>query len=110
MNEMKKNNKPSVPTLPVSGYEAVKRLARERAKWLPIVEACLEENKRTGGDFAGAWVLEEAKKRGVQWFPNLRILVSYGILQVKDRSRSGRRAYYIMPDPEGVQRALQEMS
>jgi len=104
MTEMKKNNKPS------SGYDAVKRLARERTKWLPIVEACLEEEKRTNGDFAGTWVLEAAKKRGIQWFPNLRVLVSYGILQVKDRSRGGRRAYYTMLDPEGVQKALQEIN
>ncbi len=103
MTEIKKNNKPS------SGYYAVKRLARERTNWLPIVEACLEEEKRTNGDFAGAWVLETAKKRGIQWFPNLRVLVSYGILQVKDRSRGGRRAYYKVLDPEGVQKALQEI-
>lgn len=92
-----------------SGYNAVKRLAREHSGWLPIVEACLEEAKITRGEFAGAWVLKQAKKKGINWFPNLRLLVGYGILKHEDTTRGGRRAYYIIPDPEGVARALQEI-
>jgi len=91
------------------GYLAVHRLAREHPEWIPIVRACLREAKRVKGDFAGAWVLEEAKKEGVRWFPNLRILVSYGILQRTYVTRAGRRAYYVMPDISGVERALSEL-
>lgn len=94
----------------ISGYNAVKRLAREHPKWLPIVEACLEEAKTTKGEFAGAWVLSQAKKKGINWFPNLRLFVSYGILKHEDTTRSGRRAYYTMPDIGGVQKALQEIN
>lgn len=91
-----------------NGYIGVKRLTREKPDWLPILDACLEEAKAVNGDFAGAWVLQKAKTKGIKWFPNLRILVSYGILQRTDVSRGGRRAYYLMPDIEGVEKALKE--
>jgi hypothetical protein len=39
--------------------------------------------------------------------PNLRLLVSYGLLEkVGDTTMSGRRAYYRMPDRQGVEDAL----
>ncbi len=110
------------------GYNAVKRLARERPNWLPVVEVCLEEARYAKGHFAGAWVLKRADDRGITlfpssglwasygiskparaWFPNLRLLVSYGILKHEDTTRGGRRAYYTMPDPDGVERALREL-
>ena len=94
----------------LSGYTAVKRLAREHPNWILIVESCLEEAKHIKGEFAGTWVLERAKRKGINWFPNLRLLVSYGILKHEDTSRGGRRAYYTMPDPNGVERALRELS
>ena len=93
-----------------SGYNAVKRLARERPDWLPMVRACLEEVGETRGEFAGAWVLARAKRQGIGWFPNLRLLVGYGVLKHEDTARGGRRAYYSMPDPAGVERALQELA
>lgn len=93
-----------------SGYSAVRRLARERPDWLPIVEACLEEARETKGEFAGAWVLETARRKGIEWFPNLRLLVGYGILKHEDTTRGGRRAYYTMPDPQGIERGLQELA
>ncbi len=65
---------------------------------------------RTKGEFAGAWALNEAKKSGVEWFPNLRPLVSYGILRRTDVARGGRRAYYLMEDIEGVRSALLEVA
>jgi len=92
----------------LSGYNAVKRLARERPDWLQIVAACLQEAKETKGEFAGAWVLAKANKMGIRWFPNLRLLVGYGILKHEDTTRGGRRAYYTMPDAEGVEKALKE--
>lgn len=96
------------------GYVGVKRLARERPDWLPIVKVCLEMAQSVSGDFAGAWVLNKAKEMGIKWrekdwFPNLRVLVSYSILQRTGISRGGRRAYYLMPDIEGVRKALIEL-
>lgn len=87
------------------GYAGVKRLAEERKDWLPLVKASLECAKEYK-EFAGSWVLSKAK---VKWVPGLRSLATYGILKRIDTSRGGRRAYYIMPDPEGVEKALREL-
>ena len=94
----------------LSGYNAVRRFLREHPEkhWAEILRACLIEAERCHGEFAGAWVLQEAKKQGIDWFPNLKPLVSYGVLTRTGGSRGGRRAYYVMPDPEGVKSALQE--
>ncbi len=94
----------------VTGYTATKRLAREHPGWLPIVESCLEESKHVNGEFAGKWVLERAKERGINWFPNLRLLVSYGILKHEDTTRNGRRAYYTITDMDGIEKALFELA
>lgn len=92
-----------------SGYKGVMRIAYEKPEWLGVVQSALETARATKGDFAGAWVLNRAKEKGINWFPNLRILVTYGILQKIDVSRGGRRAYYSMPDPEGVEQAIKEI-
>lgn len=93
----------------LTGYNAAKRFLREHTNWAPIVRACVTEAERCHGEFAGAWVLQEARKQGIDWFPNLKPLVSYGVLTRTGGSRGGRRAYYVMPDPEGVKTALQEL-
>ena len=102
----------------LSGYNAVKILARERPDWLPVVGASLKCAKEYQ-QFAGKWVLEELNKSGwlglrsgnrsVKWLPGLRTLVTYGILKHEGSARGGRRAYYSMPDPEGVGEALREL-
>jgi hypothetical protein len=92
--------------------QAVRRLALEHPEWLPVLEAAaavagnVEEH---GGEFAGAWVVDELARRGTpRWIPNLRILVSYGLLEKSGPStRGGRRAYYRMPDRAGVVRAIE---
>ena len=93
----------------INGYKGVLRLAYENPKWIPIVQATLKTAQATQGDFAGAWVLIQAKERGVNWFPNLRILVAYEILKKEGTARAGRRAYYTMPDIKGVEKALKEL-
>ena len=97
-------------TLVVDGYEAVMRLAQERPDWLPAVRAALAEADRVlGSDFAGAWVLRELQRQHAvrTWYPNLRLLVGYGIVEKSGESvRQKQRAYYRMPDPAGVRRAL----
>ena len=91
-----------------SCYVPTKTFLSDHPEWFPVVRACLSEAKRCRGDFAGSWVLHEALKAGVDWFPNLRPLVSAGILQRTDVTRGGRRAYYLMRDPNGVEEALKE--
>lgn len=91
--------------------EAIRRLAVENPDWMLVLDAALavaERSQAHGGEFAGAWVLAEVQARGGPgWFPNLRILVSYGLLEKSGAStRGGRRAYYRMPDREGVAQAL----
>jgi hypothetical protein len=90
------------------GYIATRRFLRDYPKWFPVVKACVVEAERTEGEFAGAWVLQEAQRSGIKWFPNLRPLVSYKILRRTGVARGGRRAYYIMPDIEGVKAGLKE--
>jgi hypothetical protein len=93
-----------------NGYSAVKRFLGDHCgkDWLVIMRACVTLAERTRGEFAGAWVLTEANKLGVKWFANLRPLATSGVLQKTGGSRGGRRAYYVMPDIEGVKRALRE--
>ena len=97
------------------GYLATKRLAVEKPKWISILKCVVElikefETKGIGKEICGKWVLDKAKEKGIaDWFPGLRTLVSYGILQKTASSRGGRRAYYIMPDIEGVEKALKEL-
>jgi len=93
----------------VSGYSATKRLLEEKPKWFPIVFETLEAAKKYK-EFAGSWVLRQIREKGEFYplGPGLRTLAAYGILKRTETSRNGRRAYYIMPDPEDVERALKE--
>ena len=96
-------------------YDGVMRLAREHpftkggmfdVDWLRVVKGCYEEAKRLEGkSFACAWVVNR-----VGWFPGLRMLEKYGILKKEGETvRGGRRAYWVMPDMDGVARALREL-
>jgi len=92
--------------------QAFRRLALEHPDWVPVLEAAAAVAERVegkGGEFAGAWVVDELARRGSpRWIPNLRILVSYQLLEKSGPStRGGRRAYYRMPDRAGVVRALE---
>jgi hypothetical protein len=96
-------------------YTGVMRLAVERPDWLPVVEAILKRARDAadyGGEFAGAWVLQDLRREGVaDWLPNLRLLVSFGIIAKSGEStRGGQRAYYRMPDQAGVERALKRLA
>ena len=94
-----------------SPQQAVSRLAYEHPDWLPVLEAAAAvaaDVEDHGGEFAGSWVVDELAKRGqARWIPNLRILVSYGLLEKAGPStRGGRRAYYRMPERVEVEAAL----
>lgn len=96
----------------VDTTQAVRRLTAEHPEWLPVLEASAAvaaDAEPHGGEFAGAWVVAELGRRGLpRWIPNLRILVSYGLLEKSGPStRGGRRAYYRMPDRAGVEEALE---
>lgn len=91
---------------------AVTRLAREHADWLPVLDAAAAvaaQAEPHGGEFAGAWVVDELGRRGApRWIPNLRILVSYGLIEKSGPStRGGRRAYYRMPLRTQIEQALE---
>jgi hypothetical protein len=97
-------------------YNGVMRLAREHpprpasgtfnVDWLKVVRGCYEEAKRLEGkSFAGAWIVDR-----VGWVPCLRMLEKYGILRKEGETvRGGRRAYWVMADIEGVEKALREL-
>jgi hypothetical protein len=98
----------------MNAYRGVMRLAAEKSDWIPVVVAALQRaraNEQFGGEFAGSWVLQDLKAAGkLSWLPNLRFLVSYGIAEKSGEStRGGQRAYYRLPDQEGVERALKEL-
>jgi hypothetical protein len=93
---------------------AVAALTKERPDWLRVLEAALVVAERCepyGGEFAGAWVLEELKQQTGRpiWLPNLRVLISYGFLEKAGEStRGGRRAYYRFTDRQAVGSVLAE--
>lgn len=96
-----------------SGCEATKTFLKTHGEfnwfsfhgnWGNVVRAAYEESLRTEV-FAGAWVVKR-----VGYFPSLRPLASCGILEkVGDSTRGGERAYYRMPDPDGVACALRQL-
>jgi hypothetical protein len=87
---------------------SVAALSNDHPDWLPVLEAALVVAERCepyGGEFAGAWVLEELKQKTGRpvWLPNLRVLITYGFLQKAGEStRGGRRAYYRITDRETI--------
>ena len=101
--------------------DAIRTLASERRDWIPIVRSCLRMARRTADSgFAGRWVLNDLKSKEkwtglthghttVQWFPGLTLLVRCGILSHRSSTRGGKRAYYTMVDPDGVESALNEL-
>ena len=63
------------------------------------------------GRFPGKAVLDKVGQwGGPRWFPNLRVLATYGLVEkVGATTRSGRRAYYRMPHRPEIERALDEL-
>jgi hypothetical protein len=95
---------------------AVAALRKERPQWLPVLQAALTVAERAepyGGEFAGAWVLDELEQRTGHptWLPNLRVLLSYGFLEkVGESARGGRRAYYRCVGAQAIGRALTRLA
>lgn len=94
-------------------YEGVIRLAQEHPRstgtvdveWLKVVRGCYREAESHGGNrFAGSWVY---KRQDTGFFPGLRMLVDRGIL--RKVAKTSRLTFYVMPNIEGVARALREL-
>ena len=69
-------------------------------------------SERLGEEFTWSSVLKELESRGGrrQWIPNLRLLVTYGILEKSGESTWGdRRAYYRFVNLAATQRALEQI-
>ena len=96
-------------------FRAVMHLASERPDWVRVVRAactCARRVEEFGGEFAGAWVVQELERQEGEriWLPGLRVLASYGLVEKVGKStRRGSRAYYRMPDRAAVELALQEL-
>lgn len=96
-------------------FAAVMQLATDRPDWIRVLRAACEvarQSEATTGIFAGSYVLTELAResRSREWRPNLRLIAAYGLLEkVGESTRSGNRAYYRMPDREGVEQALTEL-
>jgi len=90
----------------MSAYDRTMQLAREgNALALGILKQCYDWVLEQGRDqmFAARWVL------GGIPVVNLRTLSARGILKKVGTSRGGHRAYYLMPDPDGVGQALRTL-
>ncbi len=94
---------------------AVATLATDHPEWVPVLEAALAVSDRLdayGGEFAGAWVLEEMEQRAGHpvWVPNLRLLAAHGLLEKAGAStRGGRRAYYRLTAKSAIREALSKV-
>ena len=95
-----------------NGYVGTMRLAKEchsyrnpdggSCDWLLVVRGCYVTAEYSE-EFAGSWIADKG------WFPNLRTLAKCGIIEKAGTARGGKRAYYRMPDREGVGKALREL-
>jgi hypothetical protein len=90
--------------------QQVLRLAMENPQWLRALEVSCDvaTENRTWEQFAGTDVMQRLRREGRLEVPNLTPLVSYGLLERVGGARGGKRAYYSMPDIEGVREALAE--
>lgn len=97
------------------GARAVRRLTNEHPEWVAVLEAAVAVASRSGpsdAEFAGSRVLRELESRAghKQWIPNLRLLVSYGILEKSGESiRGGRSAYYRFVNLLATKDALEQI-
>jgi hypothetical protein len=92
----------------LTSQQAVRRFVFERPEWVPVLRAAIAVAERAephGGEFSGRSVVNElAARGGPRWISNLRILVSYGLVEKVDSS--ARRAYYRMPARAEIEGAL----
>jgi len=82
------------------------KLAVEQPAWMALVKACYDFSVQHGNHFAGSWIIDSAN---AGWFPNLKPLVTHGILQREYTTRGGRRGYYKLVDPDGAGRAIRQL-
>lgn len=88
----------------MSGYAAVKALANEKPDWLSV--ALVAYRVAEGRDYFPGGTVLDAIGGWTQSFPSLRTLAKFGVIEKVWSSRGGHRAYWRMPDREGVGRGL----
>jgi hypothetical protein len=91
-----------------SGYAVVMEFAKAEPGWIPYVHSAHRVAQRSGEhEFTGSDILREMPQPA--WAPGLKALARAGILEHVRSTRGGKRAWYRMPDLEGVARALAEL-
>ena len=70
-----------------------------------------EDTRETenSGRFAGAWVIQALQVAGIAPPSNLRTIASIGLINLISTTRGGNRAYYTIPDKNGIARALKNL-
>jgi hypothetical protein len=104
----------TVTDIATSIRQGVVNLNEDHPDWIPILRAACTVVGRISPDaqFAGSWVLQEYARAtgGSTIKPGLRRLVSYGLIESTGvTSRGGKRAYYVMPHREEIERALADL-
>ena len=94
---------------PTTAY-IVRLLLHTEPDWGPILHECIivAQQRKDTGKFAGAWVMQGLRAQGIPSPNNLRTLARLGLLTRLNTSRHGNRAYYTIPDPKAITKALKE--
>jgi hypothetical protein len=90
--------------------QVVRMLLHAEPHWGPILRECVivAEQRKESGKFAGAWVMQGLRAQGIETPNNLRTLARLGLLTLLSTARHGNRAYYTIPDPKSITKALKE--
>jgi hypothetical protein len=88
----------------------VRLLLHAEPHWGPILRECIivAQQRKDEGKFAGAWVMQGLRAQGIETPNNLRTLARLGLLKLLSTARHGNRAYYTIPNPKAITKALKE--
>lgn len=88
--------------------EKTRILLHAEPKWGPILRECIvvAKQRKDGGKFAGAWVMNGLRAQGITPPNNLRTLSAVGLIKLLTTARGGKRAYYTLVDEKAIRRAL----
>jgi hypothetical protein len=94
---------------PTTAY-IVKLLLHTEPHWGPVLHECIivAQQRKDDGKFAGAWVMQGLRAQGIEPPNNLRTLAKFGLLKLQSTTRHGNRAYYMIPDPKAITKAIKE--
>jgi len=91
--------------------EVVRMLLHAEPDWGPVLRECIivAQQRKDGGKFAGAWVMQGLRAQGIKPPNNLRTLARLGLLTLLSTARHGNRAYYKIPDLKAITKAIKEV-